>query len=75
MANIQMPDGNNVVIPDFSLESTSASILAQLNLLNKENKGSFAKLIKHAQEAAKSTERYYKTDEKDREDLYKGYNR
>ena len=71
MANIQMPDGNNVVIPDFSLESTSASILAQLNLLNKENKGSFAKLIKHAQEAAKSTERYYKTDEKDREDLYK----
>lgn len=66
-----MPDGNQAIIPDFSLDSTAQSILTQLVALNKEAAASFKKLVEQAKRDAKDTATDRKENTADREELYK----
>jgi hypothetical protein len=71
MANVIMPDGNTVQIPDFALESTAQQMLKQLADLDKHNVKAHKDLLDHCKKEAKETEKFRKDDESDREDLYK----
>ena len=71
MADVVMPDGNVVKIPDFALETTAQQMLKQLSVLDQNNSKAHAALLKQAQDDAKDTEKFRKDDESDREELYK----
>jgi hypothetical protein len=71
MADVMMPDGSTIRIPDFALEITAKEMLLELKKLNKDMDSELEKLVKATKEQIKLTEENEKNANKDRDDQAK----
>ena len=57
---IDLPDGSQAIVPEWSLDSTATSMLAMLTTLTKENKEGLKALLEHAKNDSKDAEKRHK---------------
>ena len=68
---IDLPDGSQAIVPDWSLESTADSMLTMLTTLTKENKEGLKALLEQAKSDSKDAEKRHKELIKDGDLLHK----
>lgn len=71
MADVMMPDGSNIRIPDFALDITAKEMLLELKKLNKEMDAELEKLVKATKEQIKQQAAQDKEASKDRDEQNK----
>ena len=68
---IDLPDGSQAIVPEWSLDSTATSMLAMLTTLTKENKEGLKALLEHAKSDSKDAEKRHKELVKEGDLLHK----
>lgn len=68
---IDLPDGSQAIVPEWSLDSTATSMLAMLTTLTKENKEGLKALLEQAKSDSKDAEKRHKEITKDADLLHK----
>ena len=71
MADIQLPDGNVIRIPDFALDSTAQKMLNELQKQTKGMSGQLKLLVENAKKDSKEANKDRKEADKDRDAVIK----